>query len=129
MVIKHYYNPQHNKSRWGWEEKFSLEAVCTPESPDIIEQARKLIDEWGCKKGWDCHHLYTELKSDAISVEFRCIVFEEFSMKRGDSIYLVAEDELYNRMMTEKYGPDWKTTWKEIDREKKRKELEENKRK
>ncbi len=64
-----------------------------------------------------------------IKAEFRCIVFEEFNIRQDDPIYLVAKDELYNREMTEKYGPDWKTTWKEIERKKKRKKLEEEKRK
>ncbi len=57
LVIKHNYNPQHNKSPWGWEEKFSLEVVCTSVPHDIIEQAKQFIERWGSEKGWNCHHL------------------------------------------------------------------------
>ena len=50
-------------------------------------------------------------------------------MRQGSPIYNIARDTIHNNNMTKKYGPDWKTTWKEIEREKKRKELAENKRK
>ena len=130
LVITHYYNPQHNKSLWGWEEKFSLEVVCARLPTDVIDQANKLIDTWKSKKGWDGHHLYKLMSETAtVKIEFRCIQFEDFTIRMGDPTYSVASDGIHNNKMTAKYGPNWRNTWQQIESEKKKKELEENKRK
>ena len=130
LEITHYFNPQHHQSCWDWEEKFSLNVVCSSLPSDVIEEANKLIDKWGSKKTWDGHHLYNLLSgTTATKSEFKCIKFEEFSMKEGDPTYIVARDELHNKRMAAKYGPDWRNTWRQIESENKRREENEKKRK
>ena len=47
-----------------------------------------------------------------VSVEVRCIVFEEFSMRQDSPIYdIITRDTIHNNNMTD-VGPDWKSTWK-----------------
>ena len=84
LIFKHYFNPQHNKSCWGWEENIMLEVVCTCLPIDVMVQANNLIDKWGSDKGWDGHHLYDLMsKTTTIRTEFRCITFEEFAIREG----------------------------------------------
>ena len=64
-----------------------------------------------------------------IRTEFRCIIFEEFSMKEGGPTYSVAKNEIHNNIITNKYGTNWRTTWRQIESETERKELEDRKRK
>jgi hypothetical protein len=129
-VIKHYLNPKHFKSGWGWEENIMLEVVCTGLPRDIIEDAKNLVVKWEDVKGWEGEHLYNLMsETTTIKVEFRCITFEEFTIRKGYPTYSVAIDGINNNIMTKKYGPNWRNTWEEIESEKRKKEEEERKRK
>ena len=129
-VIKHYMNPKHLKSCWGWEENIMLEVVCTGLPSDIIEDAKNVVVKWEDVKGWDGEHLYDLMsETTTIKVEFRCITFEEFAIRKGYPTHSVAIDGIDNNYMTNKYGPNWRNTWEQIESEKKKKEEEEKKRK
>ena len=129
-VIKHYMNPKNLKSCWGWEENIMLEVVCTGLPSDIIDDAKNLVVKWEDVKGWDGEHLYNLMsETTTIKVEFRCITFEEFAIRKGYPTYSVAIDGIDNNVMTNKYGPNWRNTWEQIESEKKKKEEEEKKRK
>ena len=130
LIIKHYFNPKHNKTCWGWEENIMMEVVCTGLPSEVIAQVPSLIDKQGNIRSWDCHHLYDLMsKTTTTKVEFKCITFEEFTMREGYPTYSVAKDGIHNNIMTNKYGPNWRHTWKQIEMERKKKEEEEKKRK
>ena len=44
MVYQTLFQPQHNKSCWGWEENIMLEVAYTSLPIDVMVQANTLID-------------------------------------------------------------------------------------
>ena len=115
ITITHYFNPQEDKSPWGWEENLTLGVVSSLLPGDVLKQAQPIIDKFDQRKTWDGHQLY-ELMSDIedITIKFNNLTFEEFSMKPGDVTYNIAKDEIYNKKMTNEYGPYWRKSWKLI---------------
>ena len=91
MTITHYFNPQMDKSQWGWKENLTLDINSSLLPDDVLKRAQPIIDEFEQSKIWDGHHLY-ELMSDIedIYINFNNLTFEEFSMKPGDATYTVA---------------------------------------
>lgn len=86
LTITHHFELEHtwhDTIYWGWEEKFSLEVSCSSLPEDVVEVAEDMIDDWKGITAWDGHHLYKLLAKRGVpSVDFKCIHFEEVSMRR-----------------------------------------------
>ena len=129
ILIEHYFNPQHDTTPWAWEEAFYLDVVSPSLPSKIIDEAEQIIESFKHRKNWDGHQLHELLQKKGFSsVRFNSIEFEELSMQYGKSeTYHAAVREIRDRNMTKKYGYNWRETWKQIETEKKRKELQEKK--
>lgn len=86
---------------WHWEECFTLSVICDTLSETVVDEAMTLLaDNENIK--WNGEEVYKLLSQNgATHVEFKCISFDEFSMRKGDWTHTIAKEQMNERRMAE----------------------------